>query len=166
MTNRAHRLPEHIAGAVEHELARLGPVSGSDLRELLSVWADALGDAIARNSWPARVTRDGTLVVHTSSSAWAHELTHLVDTVRERLGPLAPPSLRFVVGPLPEPAAAPKVPRGEQPLHRVSPGDEAKAAEIAAAIEDSGLRAAVARAAALSLAAASSGRPAGPSGRL
>src|SRR3712207_8602350 len=39
----------------------------------------------------ARVARDGTVHVHTSSSAWAFELTQLEGRVREALADAAPP---------------------------------------------------------------------------
>ena len=64
---------------------------------------------VAANAWPARIARDGTLHVNTSSSAWAFELGQLApDDPRAaargaRRG--APKALRFAPGHLPEPAA-------------------------------------------------------------
>jgi hypothetical protein len=121
-----------------------------------------VGEAIARNAWPARVARDGTLLVNTSSSAWAFELTQLrttiADRLREELGDGAPRALRFAPGPLPEPATVDPATRAPRPP---VPSEEqrAQAAEAAAAIEDPQLRELVARAAAVSLATAASGRP-------
>lgn len=117
-----------------------------------------MGEAIAANAWPARIGRDGTLYVHTSSSAWAFELAQLEAMLRERLrahlGAAAPQRLRFAVGPLPEPpppavdaAAARPRPNGEE---------LARAAELTAGIEDEDLREMVQRAAAASLAGARS----------
>ena len=40
---------------------------------------------VAANAWPARIARDGTLHVNTSSSAWAFELGQLAPTILERL---------------------------------------------------------------------------------
>ena len=64
---------------------------------------------IARNAWPARIARDGTLHVATSSSAWAFELAAAraddARKLRDAVGEDAPVELRFAVGPLPEPAA-------------------------------------------------------------
>ena len=33
-------------------------------------WPEAVGDEIARNAWPARIQRDGTLVVHVRDAVW------------------------------------------------------------------------------------------------
>ena len=63
---------ERIGNEVERELGRFGPAAG--MAELLRAWPDAVGEEIARNAWPARIARDGTLHVATSSSAWAFEL--------------------------------------------------------------------------------------------
>ena len=76
--------------------------------ELLAAWPEAVGPMVAANAWPARIARDGTLHVNTSSSAWAFELGQLAPTILERLseklGESAPKALRFAVGHLPEPA--------------------------------------------------------------
>jgi hypothetical protein len=160
MSGDRHRLPGPLGEEVHRELARLGggaPGAGS-LPELTAAWPAAVGDTIARNAWPARRTRDGTVLVHTSSSTWAHELTRLEQPLLERLGAAAPRSLRFVVGPLPEPGAEPV-----STLQQSPPGptaaDRAAGRAIAAAIDDSDLREAVARAASLSLSAARRRRP-------
>jgi hypothetical protein len=111
--------------------------------------------------WPARLARDGTLHVATSSSAWAFELAQLAPEVLERMraavGRTAPASLRFAPGKLPttpEPAAerAENVPREPSPEH------VSRAAELAARIEDENLRKVVAKTAAQSLARASDDR--------
>jgi hypothetical protein len=146
---------EPLGDDVRRELARFGPQAG--LGEVVAAWPAAVGPGIAANAWPARIARDGTLHVATSSSAWAFELTQLEATVRaklaERLEGDVPPTLRFAPGPLPEPGGEPV-----QASKRVVPGpSQAEVAEgerIAREIADSGLREAVARAAAASLAAA------------
>src|SRR6188508_3404090 len=64
-----HRLPERLSDSVRDELERLDPGSGGTaLTELLARWPGAVGDVVARNAWPARRTRDGIVLVHTSSS--------------------------------------------------------------------------------------------------
>jgi len=125
---------------------------------MLRVWPEAVGEAIARNAWPARPARDGVVVVHVSSSAWAHELTQLEETLLERLGAAAPERLRFTVGPVPEPGA-PEPDSPPAPAVTPSCEDERLAESLSAAIEEQDLREAVKRAAALSLAAARSPRP-------
>lgn len=160
-------LPRPIGESVARELARAGgSPAGTALGELVGVWAEAVGEVVARNAWPARLGRDGVVVVHASSSTWAFELTQLEATIRERLGAAAPRALRFVPGPLPEPPA-PEAPGGIRDVPVPGPEDVSRAAELAAGIASEPLREAVARAAAASLArAASAAGPAGPSDRL
>jgi Dna[CI] antecedent, DciA len=64
------------------------------------VWPLAVGTEIARNAWPARFQRDGTLVVHARDSVWAFELTQRAAEIRGRLEGVA--AIKFVPGPLPE----------------------------------------------------------------
>lgn len=167
MTRRSGRssLPQQLGEAVERELARLGqaPAGQGDMTAVLGAWPAAVGEAISRNAWPARFARDGTLIVHASSSAWAFELEQLSGSVRERLGPLAPPRLRFVVGPLPE-TGAQTVSNVRRNAPSPGPAERAEADEITRAIAAPELREAAARAAAASLARAAaaslaSGRP-------
>ena len=145
---------ERMGDEVERELARFGATPG--FAALVEAWRNLVGAEIARNAWPARLGRDGTLHVHTSSSAWAFELGQLELRIRASLGELAPARLRFAVGPLPEPQTK----RGERSSTRVEPLPEhvATAAELAAQITDENLRKVVAKAAALSLAKADSSR--------
>jgi hypothetical protein len=154
---RRSLLPEGLEFAVRGELARLGqaPTGSGDMTAILGAWPAAVGEAVARNAWPARFARDGTLIVHASSSAWAFELTQLADKVCEQLGPVAPPKLRFLVGPLPAdgPEAVPEV---QEETLSPGAGERERAAEIARVIEHPELREAVARAAAASLARTSS----------
>jgi hypothetical protein len=151
---------ERLGGEIRRELSRFGPQGG--MAELLEAWPEAVGEMVARNAWPARFARDGTLHVNTSSSAWAFELAQLAPTILERLqeklGESAPKAIRFAVGHLPEPAT----PEGGESTAEVSePSPEAlqTAAELTAAIEDEELRKRVARAAALSLSKPSSDSP-------
>ena len=144
-----------LGDEVRRELSRFGPALG--MTEIVSAWPAAVGPAIARNAWPARLARDGTLHVATSSSAWAFELTQLEATIRAKLGERmetsSPRTLRFAVGPLPEPGSDPLSP--SKPTVP-SPSQAARAAgeRIAAPIASEALRNAVAKAAAASLAAA------------
>ena len=145
-------LPKRIGEEVRRELGRFGPAGA--MAEIVEAWPAAVGESIARNAWPARVSRDGTLHVATSSSAWAFELGLLEAEVRGRLeqalGGDAPPRLRFAPGRLPEPAS--EVP--EDASKRVlepSAANRRYAEEIAAPIADENLRKIVAKAAAASL---------------
>jgi len=145
--------PRRIGEDVGRELKRLGPSAA--LGDVVRVWPEAVGPAIAANAWPARLARDGALHVAARSSAWAFELTQLESVVRERLrehlGDEAPRSLRFAVGAVPEPGSE-AVEKRAQVVPKAAPDDEVAAAEIAAGIVDPTLRRLVARAAAASLA--------------
>ena len=55
------------------QLSRFG--GQAELAELADRWPEAVGEAIARNAWPSRIARDGTLHVNTADSVWAFELT-------------------------------------------------------------------------------------------
>ena len=147
-------MPDRLGGEVQRALSRLGP--GGAIADVVAAWPEAVGESIARNAWPARIARDGTLHVHTSSSAWAFELGMLEADVCRRLAEAlgagaAPTKLRFAPGRLPEPA-----PSEEKRLGRAPPAVTAQHAkagdELAAAISDENLRKVVARAAAASLA--------------
>jgi hypothetical protein len=144
-----------LADAVRGELSRFGPQA--EIGRLAEAWPGAVGGEIARNAWPARIGRDGTLYVHTSSSTWAFELEQLAPDICKRLGRLAPPRMRFAPGPLPEPeTATPDHASREVPAPCA---DELElAARLTAEIEDEKLRKLVARAAAASLAKARSAR--------
>jgi Dna[CI] antecedent DciA-like protein len=145
--------PERLGDDVRRELGRFGP--GGAIAEVVEAWPGAVGDSIARNAWPARIARDGTLHVSTSSSAWAFELGLLEEKLRERLGVElegdAPARLRFAPGPLPE-SAAPGPTEAEDPVAEVTEQHLQAGEELAAAITDDNLRKVVAKAAAASLA--------------
>lgn len=148
-----------IGDAVRRELGRFGPASG--MADVLEVWEAAVGPQIARNAWPARISRDRTLHVAAGSSAWAFELGQLerplLERLNETLGDATPPRLRFAVGLLPErPPAEEEAARTVRP--EPTPADLARAAELAAVVDDDELRSLVARAAAASLARASDDR--------
>jgi hypothetical protein len=152
-------LPERIGEVVRGELARFGPAGA--MGDIVAAWPAAVGDGIAANAWPARIARDGTLHVNTSSSVWAFELTQLrekiAESLAEALGPIAPTTFRFAPGPIPEAVAEP-VKEGTQTVLKVPPELEEEGRRMAAGIEDDSLREAVAAAAAASLVARAANR--------
>ena len=147
--------PDRIGGDVQRELSRFGPAEG--MSEIVRAWPAAVGEQIARNAWPARLARDRTLHVATSSSAWAFELAQLepklLERLEEALGEAAPAALRFAPGKLPERSSEelesrPK--RGREPTAE----ERELAVALASGIEDENLRKVVAKAALASLARA------------
>ena len=160
---------ERIGRDVERTLRTVGGGAALALAEITAVWTTAVGDAIARNAWPFRLARDGTLQVATVSATWAFELDRMSMEISERLagaleerglGEHAPSALRFRVGPVPEPGAAPAegVTNETNDAREDDAGTLSEASEIAAAIEDPELRELVARAARASLSRAPSSR--------
>lgn len=143
---------ERLGEGLGAELSRFGAPAG--LAPVVAVWPAAVGEMIARNAWPQRVARDGTLHVATSSAAWGFELTHLAGDILAKLqaalGAAAPAALRFAPGKLPAQGADPAA-LAPRPLLRATPEEVAAADELAAAIGDPELRAIVARAARASL---------------
>ena len=140
---------DRVGAAVSRELARFGPAAG--MAPIVEAWPTAVGPDIARNAWPARLARDGTLHVHTTDSIWAFELKSRAEEICARLGVHAPPRLAFAPGLVPEPLEAP----ADTGLRRaVEPGPEhvAKADSLARAIRDDELREVVAKTIAFSLA--------------
>jgi hypothetical protein len=136
---------EPLGDELRSELRALGP--NAAMSETVAAWPEAVGAEIARHAWPARFQRDGTLVVHCRDAVWAFELGHRSAEIAPRLP--GRPKLSFVPGPLPEPAAPEQAP---EPPPAATLEQQRQAAEWAASIEDEGLREAVARAAAASLA--------------
>ena len=136
-----------LAGDVARELARFGPAAG--MVKIVEAWPGAVGPTIARNAWPARIARDGTLHVATADSIWAFELGH---RGAEIAGLVGVEQVRFAPGPLPRddpPRASKTVPEPPAP-HRE------RAAELAAGIEDENLRETVQKAIAFGLSRESS----------
>jgi hypothetical protein len=150
---------ERLDTAIRRELGRFGPgrgdTGGGDIVAIVRAWPEAVGETVARNAWPARLARDGTLHVNTSSSTWAFELGRLAETILEQLraalAEASPPALRFAPGPVPEPGAG-RLEDTAAPAVQVAPEDRRDAASFAAVVEDEELRELVARAAAASLA--------------
>ena len=150
---------ERIGDAVKKELRRFG--STGAMADVVEAWPRLVGDQVAANAWPARIARDGTLIVNASSSAWAFELGQLEGEILPRLqaalGTAAPKRLRFAPGPLPEPAVEASA-TALEPLPEPTLDQAREARSWAAAIGSEELRKTVEKAARASLARADSGR--------
>lgn len=140
---------ERVGDTVGRELGRFGPAVG--MAPLVEGWPAAVGPEIARNAWPARLARDGTLHVHTTDSIWAFELQSRAEEIRRRLGEDAPPRLAFAPGPLPEPLLE-TVEATARAAVSPRPEDLAKADSLVRGIRDEELRKVVAKTIALSFA--------------
>jgi hypothetical protein len=128
---------------IRAELSRHGPQAG--MAEVVERWEAVVGEAIARNAWPARIARDGTVHAATSDSVWAFELGQRAAEIASRLGV---PKLRFAPGPLPEATPEPAAARPPE----VSAEDAERARAIASVITDEKLRESVQKAVSFSLA--------------
>jgi hypothetical protein len=142
---------DRVGKDVARELKRFGPASG--MAPLVEAWPQAVGAEIARNAWPARLARDGTLHVHARDSIWAFELTSRAEEIRLRLGAHAPTRLAFAPGPLPELAPVPSEEQLRRP-RKPTAAHISEADSLARGIRDEDLRKVVAKAAAANLAKA------------
>ena len=151
---------ERLGDSLDQELRRFG-ATGS-MPAIVAAWPAAVGEEVARNAWPARISRDGVLHVNTSSSAWAFELTQLAAVVLEQLAARPRRRLRRKgCASLPGTCPSPLSPAADEPAPRpAEPSAEqlAEARELASPIADDELRERVAKAAALSLATARADR--------
>src|SRR5512133_2609221 len=134
---------EPLGPDVRRELKRFG--AASEIGDVVSRWPDAVGEAIARNAWPARFTRDGTLVVHTSDSVWSFELAQRADEIRQRLAGLVPRAVKFVPGPLPAEGAE-GTDEGSREWPVATDEEIQMGSSVAASVENDELRELVARA--------------------
>jgi hypothetical protein len=153
---------ERLGSEIPTVLRSAGAAQTGRMTEIVRAWPPAVGVAISRAAWPARLARDGTLHVATVSSTWAFELgrmeAEIAARLAEQLAEDPPSALRFAPGRVPEPAL-PEPATGEPQLIRPSPESVAEAARVVAGIDDPELRELVARAAAASLERARDGRP-------
>jgi hypothetical protein len=154
---------ERLGHEVERTLKASGATQAVGLSRITAAWPATVGEAVARQAWPLRLGRDGTLHVATSSATWAFELDRLAPEIMTRLttalGADAPQGVRFRVGPVPEPGADPATSRETAPAPpKPSPETVAEADSAASEIDDPELRELVRRAARASLTRARSGR--------
>ena len=143
----AMRLPGALAG----DLATAAPERLGPVRRIAAVWDDAVGEQLARVAQPARLTRDGTLVVHAADASWVHAITLEQRTIMRRLatvlGDAAPSALRVEVGPI---SVAEQAPETDPVV--VPEAVQRRAEELAEGVDDPVLRGALERAIAKTLA--------------
>jgi predicted nucleic acid-binding Zn ribbon protein len=96
---RSRRSPRPLAAAIGEALERAEPATL--LAAVQSAWADAVGEAIAREATPVS-ERSGVVTVACSSSAWAQELDLLGARIVEKIRSELPAGtslegLRFII---------------------------------------------------------------------
>jgi hypothetical protein len=140
MTDGLEPLGEVIGVAIPESAGRAAEVAAIARR-----WPEAVGEAIAREAWPARLTPDGELVVHASGAVWASELSLLSRQLQARLeavGIVPAPTLRFTAGAVPRRRV-----QEADPASRTAPLPDPRADRWTASIRDPELREAVSTAA-------------------
>ena len=154
---------ERIGKDVERQLQRGGSGQALALSHVTSAWPGVVGDTVARQAWPSRLGRDGTLHVATTSATWAFELDRLAPEIHARLsaalGDETPSALRFRVGPVPEPGRPAVAASTPESPPEASAEVFLEADSAASAIEDPELRELVSRAARASLSRTVEGAP-------
>ncbi len=152
---------ERLEETFRRALQGAGVPDAGALADVVRVWPDSVGAAIARAAWPQRISRDGTLLVAASSASWAFELgllgQEILDKLAVAVGPGAPTAIRFSPGPVPSPPATPAGTAAPVPPEIDSP-TRLLADELTSGMADERLRATIARAAAASLAKATTDR--------
>jgi hypothetical protein len=128
---------DKLGSEIRREFSRLGPQA--ELGAILERWEPAVGELIARNAWPARIARDGTLHVATADSVWAFELGQQAARIAEAIGI---EKVTFAPGPLPDRSVAPALEYAPPP----SPELVEEARALTVSIEDDELRESVQRA--------------------
>ena len=146
---------ERLESSLRGALKGAGVPDAGALADVVRVWPEAVGDAIARAAWPQRIGRDGTLLVAATSSSWAFELGLLAEEILAKLsaavGAGAPTAIKFTPGPVPSPPA-PVRGATAATAPQVDPATRDLAAELTREMTDEDLRKTIARAAAASLA--------------
>ncbi|SLM27389.1 conserved hypothetical protein [Desulfamplus magnetovallimortis] len=66
----------HIGEILESVLAGLRPAKDTEMTRIWSLWPQAVGETISRETKPAAF-RNSTLIVHVSCSAWLQHLTFM-----------------------------------------------------------------------------------------
>lgn len=151
MSRRAKRgsaLPRQGEALLDGLFRRLGLLDESRAWRAMAAWPRAIGQALARRTRAERLVGT-TLIVRVGSSAWAHELGYLKETLLDKLratpGGEAVTDLRFSVGLIEDAAPHQAVPA---PLERSAAAtatprlDEALEGALAA-VADAELRAAL-----------------------
>ena len=101
---------ERLEGSLRGALRGAGVPDAGALADVVRVWPEAVGDAIARAAWPQRIARDGTLLVAATSAtlgvrARPARARRSSRSSPRRSGTGAPTAIRFARAPCPSPPA-------------------------------------------------------------
>lgn len=66
----------HISDIINNILKNIRPSSDIGMTKIWKLWRHSVGEAIAKEATPGAF-KDGTLIVHVSSSVWMQQLTFL-----------------------------------------------------------------------------------------
>jgi predicted nucleic acid-binding Zn ribbon protein len=149
---RRHGEPQSISDLVRQVYPSREPADAAAIR-VFAWWRRAVPERVYMRARPV-LLRGGTLWVHTATSAWSAELTHVKEQLLASVQKHAPEAgvrgIRFRVGPLPElpTSTRPERPRQTPVAVAVLPEPLARAL---AAIDDDDLREAIGEAASIAL---------------
>jgi len=143
------RAPTPLADLLDEAQTETAKRAGAAITP--TTWRAAVGPRIAERTRVGSLVR-GTLTIYAASSTWANELTFLTTDIIARLQAAGVPvqALKFRIKDLGAPPAAPRPTAPRAPAKAPLPRD---LQERLAQVDDPELRAAIAEAAALSLAA-------------
>lgn len=66
----------HISTILSKALDNFRPSSDTEMTQIWDLWDQSVGEGVAQNAKPGSF-RDGTLIVHVSSSVWLQQLRFL-----------------------------------------------------------------------------------------
>lgn len=78
------RAPRHIGETIDPTLRRVGGESAVTFTAVLRIWAEIVGDDVARHAVPVGLERE-VLVLRVDDPAWATQLRLLASEITERL---------------------------------------------------------------------------------
>ncbi|MCP4115507.1 MAG: DUF721 domain-containing protein [Desulfobacteraceae bacterium] len=82
--NKKKKNLTHIGSILDKALDNFRPSSDTEMTQIWSLWDQAVGDGIAQNAKPAAF-KDGTLIVHVSSSVWLQQLRFIQQDLHTNL---------------------------------------------------------------------------------
>jgi predicted nucleic acid-binding Zn ribbon protein len=91
----------HISDILKAALEKIRPAMDTDMTRIWDVWDAAAGQPVAMNAKPATF-KDGTLIVHVSSSSWIHQLKflekQLIANINQHMDARVVHRIRFKIG--------------------------------------------------------------------